>query len=180
MNVNDFLQSQGYAIITAVIMLILGILLRPFLEATARKLSTWLGGLTSDFQKRYYDHLREEYRVMNIRGRKTRSPSPELEQVYVSLRTQRPEAIEASRPGQSESLSVEQAMARSRRLVIIGGPGSGKTTLLTYLLLTCVRRLVRDRLKLREKLFPIFVPLRRLKVVLDQPERCSLPAYLTD
>ncbi len=181
-----FLQDQGFTIIAGVIIfsltLIVGALLRPTFEAIGQKLLSGLRGLTSDFQNRYRTHLLDEYRVMNIRGRKTRSPvSLELERVYVSLHTRLPDASAATAATrrQPEPFTIGQAMQRSRRLVIIGGPGSGKTTLLVYLLLTYARGQVRPRLDLVENLFPIFIPLRQLKAVLKQKQKGSLAGYLT-
>ncbi|MBN1657319.1 MAG: SUMF1/EgtB/PvdO family nonheme iron enzyme [Anaerolineae bacterium] len=66
-------------------------------------------------------------------------------------------------------LSVNQALAEHRRLVILGAPGSGKTTFLNYLALTYARALrnnlplVRERLGLEskeERRLPILLPLR--------------------
>lgn len=176
----DFFQQQGFAIIAAIIIFAVGVLLRPALEALGRRLLSWIQGVGSGFQKRYYKHLLDEYRVMNLRGRKTRYPvALEVEQVYVSLKTQLPD-IEAARRQRTETMSIGQAMERSSRLVIIGEPGSGKTTLLVYLLLTFARRRVQERLGFREKRLPIFIPLRRLKEVLARSDRRNLPDYLTD
>lgn len=180
-----FFQDQGFTIIAALIIfsltLVLGALLRPAFEAAGQRLFAWLRGLTSDFERRYQAHLLDEYRVMNVRGRKTKAPvSLELEQVYVSLQTQLPDASAIERGGRGETLDLKQALQRSRRLAIIGGPGSGKTTLLHYLLLTYARGLTSQRLGLNERLFPIFVPLRQLKTVLGRTGKRNLPDYLGD
>lgn len=181
-----FLQEQGFAIITAVVIFILTLILmgflRPVFEAAGQKLLARWRGLTSDFPRRYRDYLLDDYQVMNVRGRKTRSPvSLELERVYVSLRARPPDLNAATgRRGQSESLSIGRAMAQHRRLVIIGGPGSGKTTLLFYLLLTYARKLAGDRLELDEDRLPLFIPLRQLKTVLGREKGASLPQFLSD
>jgi hypothetical protein len=180
-----FFQDQGFAILAALIIfiltLVLGALLRPAFEAAGQRLFAWLRGLTSDFERRYQAHLLDEYRVMNVRGRKTKAPvSLDLEQVYVSLQTQLPDASAIARGGRGEALDLKQALQRSRRLAIIGGPGSGKTTLLHYLLLTYARGLTAQRLGLNESLLPIFVPLRQLKTVLSRSGKRNLPDYLSD
>ncbi len=180
-----FLQEQGFTILAAiaifVVTLMVGALLRPTFETVGRRLQSWLAGLGSDFEKRYRQHLLDEYRVMNVRGRKTRSPvSLELERVYVSLRAQVPGPNGQPALIRGESLKIGAAMERSRRLAIIGGPGSGKTTLLAYLLLTYARQKTGERLGFADSLFPVFVPLRQLQAVLAQPNRRSLPDYLAD
>lgn len=67
------------------------------------------------------------------------------------------------------TVSVNEALAAERRLVILGDPGSGKTTLLRYLALLYARDAaeqsgqVRQRLGLDEGgLLPILIPPRRL------------------
>jgi formylglycine-generating enzyme required for sulfatase activity/energy-coupling factor transporter ATP-binding protein EcfA2 len=64
-------------------------------------------------------------------------------------------------------LSVNEALADQRRLVVLGAPGSGKTTFLQYLALTCARELrgdkpglARERLGLAERPMPVCLPLR--------------------
>jgi hypothetical protein len=181
-----FLQEQGFAIIAAVVIfiltLILGAFLRPVFEAAGQKLLARWRGLTSDFPRRYRTYLLDDYQVMNVRGRKTRSPvSLELERVYVFLRARPPDLNAATgRRGQSESLGIGRAMGQHQRLVIIGGPGSGKTTLLIYLLLTYARKLARDRLELDEDRLPLFIPLRQLKTVLGRERGANLPQFLND
>ncbi len=181
---NAFFQDQGFTIIAAllifVLTLVLGGLLRPVFESLGQKLLGWLRGLGSTFGREYQAHLLEEYRIMNIRGRKTKSPvSLELEQVYVSLRTQLPAGQAITPRAKSESFTIGHALRRAKRLVIIGGPGSGKTTLLTYLLLTYARGLPPQRLELTETRLPIFVPLRQLKTVLRSEQPGNLPDYLS-
>jgi predicted NACHT family NTPase len=124
----------------------------------------------------------------------------ELEQIYITLRAQsqrsprleeewlarqaalalgeerrlRLEKETGEEPGAGD-VSVEQALAASRHLVVLGDPGSGKTTLLRYLALLYARDLaegkgqVKARLGLDEGGFlPVFLPLRRLNAFLQQ------------
>ena len=158
----------GVALIALVSGVILSPLLRPLFEGLGKALAEGLGRLGTGwgFKKRYLTHLIEEYRGLNIRGRKTRAPvAVELERVYVSLRAQVPDTV----LGQQEppSLSIGQALVGHERLAILGGPGTGKTTLLAYLTLTYARGQASERLGLEEKRLPVLVPLRQLKQVLD-------------
>ncbi|MCP4535337.1 MAG: NACHT domain-containing protein, partial [Delftia sp.] len=78
------------------------------------------------------------------------------------------------------ALDVAQALAKHRRLAVLGGPGAGKTTLLAYLTLTYARNKAGERLGLDEKRLPILVPLRRLRDALEGEDGVStLPAYLS-
>jgi len=76
---------------------------------------------------------------------------------------------EAGPATETVTVSVEQALAEHRRLVVLGDPGSGKTTLLRYLTLPYARDLaegtdlVEQRLQLAESgHLPIFLPLRQI------------------
>jgi energy-coupling factor transporter ATP-binding protein EcfA2 len=155
--------------------------------------------------KRYLDNLIDTHQHLRLQGiRAGGQPlSVALEKVYVSLT-----AIEKRAPGAGKVLpqdekgeaefarggfqpmTVDAALARYRRLVIIGDPGCGKTTLLAYLALTYARDLrdhagtVRERLKLDEgDHLPILLPLRDLGRHLKQQHSDSSqdgPALLTD
>jgi predicted NACHT family NTPase len=143
------------------------------------------------FEQRYLEWLCEEHRFLQVRGIRTRSPvAVELEQVYVSLKLNRPsrdrpdakaemgamleKALpEGVRPElirrpdmraeEPERLSVGEVLQRCpERLVILGGPGTGKTTLLSYLALKFARGQAKEKLDLDEKRLPILIPLREL------------------
>ena len=181
-----FWDENRTAIVAALIGLLFGVILPPLLKPLFEKLGQALaGGLGRlgtgwGFKRRYLVHLIEEYRGLNIQGRKTRTPvAVDLERVYVSLRAQVPDTVLGRQ--EPPPLDIGQAMARHERLAILGGPGTGKTTLLAYLTLTYARGQAGERLGLREKHLPIFVPLRQLKQLLEGDDGgTTLPAYLTE
>jgi ABC-type cobalamin/Fe3+-siderophores transport system ATPase subunit len=81
----------------------------------------------------------------------------------------------------SMQITVNDALAAHRRLVVLGDPGSGKTTLLRYLALLHARdlaegtSLVRDKLDLKEPgALPIFADRRVEGFRLDSPGRTPL------
>jgi HEAT repeat protein len=59
-----------------------------------------------------------------------------------------------------QTLSMQEALTKVPRLIIIGAPGSGKTTLLQWVALTFARGLSCERIGLEEHRVPILVPLR--------------------
>jgi formylglycine-generating enzyme required for sulfatase activity/energy-coupling factor transporter ATP-binding protein EcfA2 len=72
-------------------------------------------------------------------------------------------------------VSVNQALADHKRLVVLGDPGSGKTTLLRYLTLLYARdqaertQVVKDKLDITDgDALPIFLPLRNIGSYLAQ------------
>jgi hypothetical protein len=179
-----FWSEYGDNIIIAAISLVFGVVLAKFWEQISTQLgkatANWLGRLGSGwgFKKRYLGYLIEKYRVLNIRGMRAKNPvAVELEQIYVSLGAQAPDAAPGHemRPVQS----IGEAIAQNKRLAILGGPGTGKTTLLVYLTLTFARAEGRTRLGLRKKWLPIYLRLGQLKGVLEEKNGLSwLPEYL--
>ena len=151
-----FLNDNITAIIVALIALISGVFLSPLLTPIFSKIGEGIAGLPNKlgvgwgFKRRYLTHLIGEYRNLNIRGLRdlgAKTNAVELEHVYVSLQAQSEVAL-----GRKVSpVSVGQALAKHRRLVILGGPGSGKTTLLAYLTLTYARRQAKQRLALKRE-----------------------------
>ena len=155
--------------------------------------------------KRYLDNLIDTYQHLRLQGiRAGGQPlSVALEKVYVSLTAmeKRTPGAGKARPqdekgeaeltrGGFQPMTIDVALKRYRRLVIIGDPGCGKTTLLAYLALTYARDLrdragtVRERLKLDEgDHLPILLPLHDLGRHLKQQHSDSSqdgPALLTD
>lgn len=61
--------------------------------------------------------------------------------------------------GTQPKISVNEALKRQQKLMILGDPGAGKTTLLKYVALAFARDEAVDGLSLQEKRLPIFVKL---------------------
>lgn len=57
--------------------------------------------------------------------------------------------------------ALENAITKNKALLVLGGPGSGKTTLLKYFAICCLDAKGHERIRLRRRLLPIFVPLRQ-------------------
>ena len=141
---------------------------------------------------RYLSHVISRNRYLQLQGIRSggRLVNIELEHIYVTLKATRTRTLEAEEawlaeerqhaPGEWQKLhrephtetvavTVEEALAEHKRLVVLGDPGSGKTTLLRYLALCYARdraegtTVVRDRLGLPESgSLPILLPLRNL------------------
>ena len=143
---------------------------------------------------RYLQHVISRNRYLQLQGIRSggRLVNIELDRIYIRLRTTRQREVTADErwlageaalaPGERNrrpverltatetvAVSVEQALAQARRLVVLGDPGSGKTTLLRYLALLYARdmaegkALVRDRLGLAgAEVLPILLPLRQI------------------
>ncbi len=143
---------------------------------------------------KYLEHMIGRNRFLQLQGIRSggRLVHIELERIYITLRTNpdrdscEEEAWLASQaetaPGESlrreqacerqpesVSVSVEEALARHDRLVVLGDPGSGKTTLLRYLSLLYAEDMATGGGKVREKLeldesgrLPIYIPLGQI------------------
>ncbi len=134
----------------------------------------------------YLQHLISQNRYLQLQGIRSggRLVNIELDRIYITLRATRHEWLagecalapgEAHR-GQAEApqrdttqISVNQALAEHRRLVVLGDPGSGKTTLLRYLALLHARDLAEGTRRVTQELclegtgvLPIFLPLRQI------------------
>jgi formylglycine-generating enzyme required for sulfatase activity/energy-coupling factor transporter ATP-binding protein EcfA2/uncharacterized protein YggL (DUF469 family) len=158
---------------------------------------------------RYLAHVIAHNRYLQLQGVRSggRLVHIELEQIYITLRATRQRAVSAEErwlaqeaqfaPGERRraapqhdretatelvTVSVNEALAAHRRLVVLGDPGSGKTTLLRYLALLYARDLagrgaaqedaegpVRCLLGLEEQgLLPILLPLRQIGAFLKE------------
>jgi hypothetical protein len=126
------------------------------------------------FLKEYRARLSGRFETWELgtRQRGTRQPAVvTLDDMYVPLRIDAgydQEAFETGRP-----LDVDQLLARTRGLIVRGGPGAGKTTWLRWLF----RRMVE-----REDVLPIFLELRVLahrwaKLAPSEPH--NLESYLS-
>ncbi|TVR58137.1 MAG: NACHT domain-containing protein [Candidatus Competibacteraceae bacterium] len=142
---------------------------------------------------RYLQHLIGQNRYLQLQGIRSggKVVNIELDRIYVTLRATRQYAQRAEvdwlagevalAPGERQRgerdrpasdtthVTVNEALADHRRLVVLGDPGSGKTTLLRYLVLLYARDLaegtglVQEKLGLTERdALPIFLPLRQI------------------
>ena len=156
-------------------------------------------------RKRYLSHVIDHHRnlslfITHLYGGRV-PPMAELEKVYVSLglqsernegTLQRKERLADGAPFEpegrmerlrpewqtiTETLTVGQAMARHRRLLVIGAPGSGKTTLLRWVALQYARGQAAEELGLDEcatsglPCLPIYLPLRDFGLYLEKRAR---------
>jgi formylglycine-generating enzyme required for sulfatase activity/energy-coupling factor transporter ATP-binding protein EcfA2 len=148
---------------------------------------------------RYLQHIISQNRYLQLQGIRSggKLVNIELDRIYITLRTtqQRTERTDvvwlaaeaAPAPGethrnrQKDSLrdisqvSVNQALAEHKRLVVLGDPGCGKTTLLRYLALLFARDLAEDSEQVAKKLsivesgsLPVFLPLRQIGLYLNK------------
>ena len=142
---------------------------------------------------RYLQHLISQNRYLQLQGIRSggKLVNIELDRIYVTLRATRQHAQRAEvdwlageralAPGERQRgeldrpasdtthVTVNEALADHRRLVVLGDPGSGKTTLLRYVALLYARdlaektQLVQEKLGLTERgTLPIFLPLRQI------------------
>ncbi|NCA69346.1 MAG: NACHT domain-containing protein [Sphingobacteriia bacterium] len=142
---------------------------------------------------RYLQHLISQNRYLQLQGIRSggRIVNIELDRIYITLRTTRipEERIQTDwlagevllAPGELHRhrrdepqrdlrhVTVNQALAEHRRLVVLGDPGCGKTTLLRYLGLLYAKDraegtgLARENLGLTEPgTLPILMPLRQI------------------
>jgi formylglycine-generating enzyme required for sulfatase activity/energy-coupling factor transporter ATP-binding protein EcfA2 len=142
---------------------------------------------------RYLEHIIAHNRYLQLQGIRSggKLVNIELEHIYITLRTTQQRNIQAEEewlheeagmaPGEmgrmkmersalreTVSVTVDQALADNKHMVILGDPGSGKTTLLRYLALLYGRDLaestksVSEKLKLNEAGYlPVLLQLRQ-------------------
>ncbi|WP_295385657.1 SUMF1/EgtB/PvdO family nonheme iron enzyme [uncultured Thiodictyon sp.] len=142
---------------------------------------------------RYLQVLISQNRYLQLQGIRSggRLVNIELDRIYVTLRAtrqpgqrtqvdwlaaetalapgERQRGMDEAPPHDTTHITVNEALAAHRRLVVLGDPGSGKTTLLRYLALLYARdlaegtRLTADKLGLADAgTLPIVLPLRQL------------------
>jgi formylglycine-generating enzyme required for sulfatase activity/energy-coupling factor transporter ATP-binding protein EcfA2 len=142
---------------------------------------------------RYLQHIISQNRYLQLQGIRSggKLVNIELDRIYVTLRATRQLAHRAElewlaretalAPGEwhrgrqdapshdTTHVTVNEALADHKRLVVLGDPGSGKTTLLRYLALLYARDLADETQRVSEKLglcengvLPILVPLRQI------------------
>lgn len=141
----------------------------------------------------YLTYIIDRYQHLQLQGIRSAGElvSIDLEEIYITLNAVQKRTIQGSEellayPGQRVPsderwaeeieilrerevevvLSVNEALANQRRLVVLGAPGSGKTTFLRYLALTYARDLrgdrpglVWERLGRAERLMPVLLSL---------------------
>ena len=142
---------------------------------------------------RYLEHIIAHNRYLQLQGIRSggKLVNIELEHIYITLRTTQQRTVQAEEdwlheeagiaPGElgrlkmeratlreTVSVTVDQALADNKHMVILGDPGSGKTTLLRYLALLYGRDLAEDskhvqgKLKLKESGYlPVLLHLRQ-------------------
>ncbi len=141
----------------------------------------------------YLQRLISQNRYLQLQGIRSggKLVNIELDRIYVTLRTtrQQTQRIEADwlahesalAPGEhhrckgetphqdTTQITVNQALAEHKRLVVLGDPGSGKTTLLRYLAFLYARDLAEGTHQVKNKLdlaehggLPIFLPPRQI------------------
>lgn len=123
-----------------------------------------------DALAQYLHHIIATHKTLRLQGIRAGSQplSISLEKVYVSLSAQDKHSGGTEHEIEhSGFLSIDAALKRYKRLVIIGDPGCGKTTLISYLGLTYARTLADDKNLVGERLalqetnhLPIILPLR--------------------
>ncbi|MCG6869750.1 MAG: NACHT domain-containing protein, partial [Gammaproteobacteria bacterium] len=142
---------------------------------------------------RYLQHVISQNRYLQLQGIRSggKLVNIELDRIYVTLRATRQSARRTevdwleretglapgewhrgkdhAATGDTTQISVNEALAEHRRLVVLGDPGSGKTTLLRYVALRYARDLAEGSQHVREKLgldesgwLPVFLPLRQI------------------
>jgi len=137
-----------------------------------------------DDEATYRYQMAEMYRQLEFVGipeLKERRPIT-VEDIFIHLRAQReverpeiPEELLARRREPEtwhlkpetvvkERVDVDEALRRTKRLVVLGDPGAGKTTLLKYLTVICAEGRAEDELGLKAdgagSPLPVFIPLR--------------------
>jgi formylglycine-generating enzyme required for sulfatase activity len=138
------------------------------------------------FEEQYREALRKELGSLRMVGPEFESQPVTLEDTFVSLRLsqtwrceERFENLDREIPlpgsyrGEEGHLSPGQVMAQAfpqfQLLLVVGDPGSGKTTLLKYYALTCLDNRQQNLGFAREKILPLFFPLRELKFLNESP-----------
>ena len=142
---------------------------------------------------RYLQHLISQNRYLQLQGIRSggKLVNIELDRIYVTLRAtrqpgrrtevdwlgdelalapgERHRGRDQTAPADTTQVTVNEALADHRRLVVLGDPGSGKTTLLRYLALLYARDLAEGTGHVRAKLgldesgsLPILLPLRQI------------------
>jgi len=142
---------------------------------------------------RYLQQFVSQNRYLQLQGIRSggKLVNIELDRIYVTLRATRQRAQrtevdwlvgemalapgewhrgkEQAPPSDTTHVTVNEALAEHKRLVVLGDPGSGKTTLLRYLALLYARdlaegtRLMHEKLALAESgALPILLPLRQI------------------
>lgn len=157
---------------------------------------------------RYLEYLIAHNRYLQLQGIRSggRLVHIELENLYVTLRATQQREVTAEEhwlrqemalaPGERQrfahretitetvTVSVNEALAAHRRLVVLGDPGSGKTTLLRYLALLYARDLAQATTLVHTKLglaesghLPILIPLRRIGAFLQKHSDESIEGH---
>ncbi|MCK4760885.1 MAG: NACHT domain-containing protein [Candidatus Aminicenantes bacterium] len=169
-------ESLFLSIIFALVAIIIGAL-KSKVQAGAEwildKLGKYGKGKLAErrFLKRYFEHIIFTHQFLKIVGFNTAGISrPQLEEVYISLRVSNFDLSYKVKNGistdndcnENKSIPFSKALKQCKKMVILGTPGAGKTTILSYTLLMFARNKAERQFEIKDKLIPIFIPLRRL------------------
>lgn len=168
------ISSEGLlgAVIAVLVAVLIGVLkdkIKAVFNRLLDFLGKYLGGKLAErrFLKRYTDNLSFNHKYLKLIGFNTAGISrPLLEEVFVSLRiTTNSLPVGSSEKDEghdTSAISFTSAFKQYQYMVILGGPGAGKTTTLSYALLMFTQKKAEEKFGIRERLLPIYIPLRRL------------------
>jgi len=120
------------------------------------------------FERIYREYMISNHKYLRLIGFNVSGiPRPLLEDVYISLKVSSYSmqfGVQPTKASEADSVSFAEAVRKFPRLVILGAPGAGKTTTLSFILLQFAKGNGQRSFGIRERLYPIYIPLRRLSV----------------
>lgn len=170
-----FLEKHQTEIVTALLALIGGVLLRHFLPGLlkyGKKGLIWLYQnlrIERQLHSHYCKNVAGDLRKLKILGMVR---PRDLEQIFIPLRIReyvRRDLPQGSGNGKvpAATLGFHDALEQFSHIVILGDPGAGKTTLAKHATVLCAER----KLRINGRTYlPIYVPLNELKPFLTDEE----------